>query len=117
MPAPTGATPPIAALLAEAGWTATSAGWLPTRPAINAVCELTPPEPGSDAARTSPLPPPAPEPPASGWLENDGKGVVPALSAPLPPAPPPPPISDDNCCNGCVTCCIICWGSCISICG
>src|SRR3954466_1328283 len=81
-PAATGATPPTAPLLVTAASGATPAR-LPVRLAITGVCNATPPEPGVDAARTMPPPPLAPDPPASGWLEKDEKGVGPA-----PPVPP-----------------------------
>src|SRR6266700_1631477 len=78
---------------------------VPTRFAICGVCSGLPPEPGSDAARTMPEPPPAPEPPANGWLENDENGRP---AAPSESALPPEPNIEVSCCSGWVSCCS-CW--------
>src|SRR5688572_28109499 len=94
-----GATPPTAELPASAPSDgAVDTGLAPpTRFAINGVCDGTPPEPGSDAARTMPEPPPAPPPPASGWLENDENGIP---AAPIESALPPCPNIEVSCCSG-----------------
>src|SRR5690242_13996003 len=89
LPAATGATPPdalVPAVAPSAGAVLTDL--VPTRFAICGVCSGLPPAPGSDADRTMPEPPPAPEPPARGWLENveNGRPAAPRESA-FPPLP------------------------------
>src|SRR5215208_1517167 len=97
-PAAVGATPAVALdpAMAPSG-RAVLTDFVRRRFDICGVCSGLPLEPGSDAARTMPEPPPAPEPPASGWLENEENGRP---AAPSESAFPPEPNIEVSCCSG-----------------
>src|SRR5690606_7619234 len=97
IPAATGAAPTTVAPAAAPVSTDTGDTLPPNMFAISGVCGELPPAPGSDAARTMPAPPLGPDPPASGWLDNEENGL--AFSAPGP-LPPTAPNSEVICCSG-----------------
>src|SRR3954447_8210952 len=88
-PPATGAGPGPPAPAAAAGATDAGekdgSGTLPTRPAISGGRPADPPTPGNDAARTSPAPEPAPEPPASGWFDTGLAPISPIWAPSLDP--------------------------------
>src|SRR6185369_13065579 len=84
-PEPTGASPTVLGPAPAPTSGLGDVSVLPMRLAIIGVRAIVPPAPGTDAARTSPAPELAPEPPTNGWLDSGLAPMRPtcALSEPM----------------------------------